>query len=109
MNRGRLATMVLLASAAVIALVAFGILDARVHFGTRDAEAIDLFGNEEKQTQEEKAEAAEHAKTALRIAREMLEAYARVARDRSDLGAIATMTEYVYRALKQKAEALSSP
>ena len=45
MKSGRLATVVLLASA-VFALVAFGILDARIHLGARDAEAIDLFGDE---------------------------------------------------------------
>jgi serine protease Do len=39
----------LLASAAAIFLVASGMLDLRISFGTRDAEAIDLFGSEEKQ------------------------------------------------------------
>ena len=55
MKSGRLATVVLLASAAVVALVASGILDARIQFGTRDAAAIDLFGSEEKDQQKEKA------------------------------------------------------
>ena len=35
-------------------------------------------------------------------AREALEAYARVAGDRSDLGAIAVLNEYVYRPLQAK-------
>ena len=52
MKSGRLATLVLLASAA-IALVAFGLLDARIHFGAGEAEAIDLFGGEEEQQPEE--------------------------------------------------------
>ncbi len=60
MKSGRLTTVVLLASAAVFALVALGILDARIEFGTRDAEAIDLFGSEEKEQQaEQKTEPAE--------------------------------------------------
>ena len=36
------------------------------------------------------------------------EAYAQVARDRSDYGAIATMAEYVYRPLKDKVSNLSA-
>ena len=59
MKRGRLATVVLLASAAVIALVASGILDVRIQIGSRDANAIDLFGSGEEEQQEEKAKAAE--------------------------------------------------
>jgi serine protease Do len=39
----------LITSAVVIALVASGIFEVRVQFGTRDAEAIDLFGSEEKE------------------------------------------------------------
>ena len=38
----------------------------------------------------------------MQAARRAIEAYARVACDRSDLGAIATMGEYVYRALRDK-------
>ncbi|MBM3890272.1 MAG: hypothetical protein FJ388_14250, partial [Verrucomicrobia bacterium] len=48
------------------------------------------------------AEALQHAETALATARRALEAYARVAGDQSDRGAIATMAEYVYRPLKAK-------
>jgi len=43
-----------------------------------------------------------HTEAALEQARTGLEAYARVAGDQSDRGAIATMTEYVYRPLKDK-------
>jgi hypothetical protein len=43
-----------------------------------------------------------YAATALADARRALEAYARVARDPSDRGAIAVMNEYVYRPLKAK-------
>ena len=51
-------------------------------------------------------EVEEEAQKALELAQSALETYARVARDRSDLGAIATMGEYVWRWLKQKKEEL---
>jgi len=51
-------------------------------------------------------EALDEARGALEAARDALEAYARVAVDRSDLGAIATMGEYVWRWLKGKVEEL---
>ena len=51
-------------------------------------------------------DAIQNAETALAIAREALEAYAEVVRDRSDRGAIAVMNEYVYRPLKEKVAAL---
>jgi hypothetical protein len=53
-----------------------------------------------------RADALRHAETALARARTALEAQARVARDRSDHGAIAVMAEYVYRPLKAKVAAL---
>ena len=43
---------------------------------------------------------------ALDRLREAMEAYARVARDRSDRGAIAVMAEYAYRPLKAKVEGM---
>ncbi len=46
--------------------------------------------------------ALHHASNALETAHRALTAYARVARDRSDRGAIAVMNEYVYRPLKAK-------
>ncbi len=52
------------------------------------------------------AEAIQHAETALATARQALEAYAGVARDQSDRGAIAVMNEYVYRPLREKVAAL---
>ena len=39
--------------------------------------------------------------------RKFIEAFAAVAKNRADLGAIATMGEYVYRPLKAKAKALA--
>jgi hypothetical protein len=46
------------------------------------------------------------AQSALASLREALEAYARIARNRTDLGAIAVVNEYGYRALKDKIEEL---
>ena len=49
-----------------------------------------------------------HAKTALGLARGAIAAYAEVARDQCDRGAIATLNEYVYRPLRAKVEELGS-
>ena len=51
-------------------------------------------------------EALRHTELGLIKARDALEAYAQVASDRSDYGAIATMGEYVYRPLKRKVHQL---
>jgi hypothetical protein len=53
-------------------------------------------------------EARGHAKDALVKSRLALEAFARVARDQSDRGAIATMNEYVYRPLRTKAQEMAA-
>jgi len=47
-------------------------------------------------------EARKHAEDALTLTRTALEAYARVANDQSDRGAIAIMAEYVYRPLQER-------
>ena len=52
------------------------------------------------------AEAAKQAQVARTTAFRAIEAYAKVAKNRADLGAIATLAEYAYRPLKRKAEAL---
>ena len=52
------------------------------------------------------AEAMKQAQVAQTTVFRAIEAYARVAKNRADLGAIATLAEYVYRPLKRKAEAL---
>jgi hypothetical protein len=52
------------------------------------------------------AEAMEQTRIARTTAFRAIEAFAKVARNRADLGAIATMAEYVCRPLKRKAEAL---
>jgi hypothetical protein len=48
------------------------------------------------------AEAFKEAEAALELSSRSLEAYARVARGRSDKGAIAVMNEYIYRPLRAK-------
>jgi hypothetical protein len=50
----------------------------------------------------QRREALKQTKRALALLRGALEAYARVARTRTDLGAIAVVNEYGYRALKAK-------
>ena len=54
------------------------------------------------ESNEEPAKAIHHAKIALEFAYHTLTSYANVAQDRSDLGSIAMMNEYVYRPLKAK-------
>jgi hypothetical protein len=49
-------------------------------------------------------ETIEQTKAAVETARQALEAFANVAKNQSDRGAIATMAEYVYRPLKQKVQ-----
>ena len=53
-------------------------------------------------------EAYENTKDALTKARLALEAFARVARDQSDRGAIATLNEYVYRPLRTKEQEMKT-
>jgi hypothetical protein len=50
------------------------------------------------------SEAAERARAAQTATSSAIEAFAAVARNQADRGAIATMAEYVYRPLKRKAE-----
>jgi hypothetical protein len=52
-------------------------------------------------------EVSRQTKRALEVARQAIEAYARVARDQSDRGAIATLDEYVYRPLAAKLASLA--
>ena len=54
----------------------------------------------------DRAEAIRQAELALSAARRSIEAYARVARDQSDRGAIAQLNEFVYRSLQRKLAAL---
>ncbi|NOY42081.1 MAG: hypothetical protein GXP26_09625 [Planctomycetes bacterium] len=68
-------------------------------------EAVRAAATAEKSSKSD--ETLRHAEEALAKARTALEAYARVARDQSDRGAIATLNEYVYRPLKEKVAELN--
>ncbi len=75
----------------------------RLEFGIGYLDTIDHVRRAAQAESEKRAaDALQHAEAALASARTALEAYARVARDQSDRGAIATMAEYVYRPLKEK-------
>jgi hypothetical protein len=56
--------------------------------------------------QARRSDALREAQAALDLARTAIEAYARVAGDQSDRGAIAIMNEYAYRPLKAKVSEL---
>ena len=77
----------------------------RLEFGVGYFDAVQSFRLAAKASQDgRKDHAIRDARTALDQARAALEAYARVAQDQSDRGAIATMAEYVYRPLRVKIE-----
>ena len=79
----------------------------RLEFGVGCVYAVQSFRLAAKASQDgRKDHAIRDARTALDQARAALEAYARVAQDQSDRGAIATMAEYVYRPLRVKIEEL---
>jgi Glycosyl hydrolase family 67 N-terminus len=54
------------------------------------------------------AEAVELASQAATVAFQAIDTLAMVAKNRTDLGAIATMAEYIYRPLKEKAESIAA-
>lgn len=79
----------------------------RLEFGIGYLDAVEAVRDAAvAESQGRGSEALQHAESAFSSARRALEAYARVARDQSDRGAIAAMNEYVYRPLKAKVEEL---
>jgi hypothetical protein len=75
----------------------------RLDFGVGYFDAVhEVRQAAQAEKQGNRSETLRHAETALQQARTALDAYARVAGDQSDRGAIATMAEYVYRPLKEK-------
>lgn len=81
----------------------------RFEFGIAYLEALEAVRSAANAEHEQRpADACCAAETALAAVRRALEAYARVARDQSDRGAIATMNEYVFRPLRAKVEALQA-
>ena len=76
---------------------------ARLRFAVRYLEAADAFGATGRALQEgRKEEAGRQVETAYRAIREALQAYANVAKDHGDLGAVALMNEYCYRPIREK-------
>ena len=81
----------------------------RFEFGIAYLEALEAVRSAANAEHEQRpTDARRAAETALAAARRALEAYARVARDQSDRGAIATMNEYVFRPLRAKVEELQA-
>ena len=79
----------------------------RLEFGVGYLDTIEAFRRGATAEQEgDAAGALRFAREALAKGISALESYARVARDQSDRGAIATMGEYVYRPLKAKVQEL---
>ena len=75
----------------------------RIEFALGYANAVEAMGRGAAvEAAGKRAEAAKHADEALSLLRGGLEAYVRVARNRTDLGAIAVMNEFGYRALQRK-------
>lgn len=79
----------------------------RLRFAVRYLDAVEAFG---ATSRAEKAsipdEARRHAEAAQTAIREALEAYAGVAKDHGDLGAVALMNEYCYRPIRDKRKEL---
>jgi hypothetical protein len=89
-----------------------GFLDyliGRLVFAVRYLDAAEAFG---ATSRAEKAgnpeEAAQHVEEAHTAIREALQAWANVAEDHGDLGAVALMNEYCYRPIRDKRAALST-
>ncbi len=82
----------------------------RLDFGANYMKAIEALRSGAKaEAAGDFAGARRAAESALSLATGAIQAYADVARDRSDKGAIAVMNEYVVRPLRAKAAALKSP
>jgi hypothetical protein len=74
----------------------------RLEFGIGYLDTIEAVRQAATAEAEKKPAALPLAKKALETARQALAAYARVARDQSDRGALAILNEYVYRPLQAK-------
>lgn len=75
----------------------------RLGFGVRYLEAIESMRRAATaESKDDAAGALRHGEAALKAAQDGLEQFASVVLDRSDLGALATMNEYVYRPLRAK-------
>ena len=75
----------------------------RLRFADRYLDAADAFGaTSVAEKADNKAKAREQIDLAYSAIREALEAYAGVAKDHGDLGAVALMNEYCYRPIRDK-------
>ena len=75
----------------------------RLEFGIGFVDTIESVRRAARAEQADQTDQAlEHTEEAIRRARQALESYARSARNRSDVGSIAVMGEYVYRPLMDK-------
>jgi hypothetical protein len=80
----------------------FDCIEAVKPAATADAEAKKArAGNDIASASREQAGGVKNAQPAFDTARSMIGCCARVAADRSDLGAITTMDQYIYRPLKR--------
>jgi hypothetical protein len=79
----------------------------RLRFAVRYLDAVEAYGATSRaQKANKKDEARHHAQAAQTAIREALEAYAGVAKDHGDLGAVALMNEYCYRPIRDKRKEL---
>jgi hypothetical protein len=78
----------------------------RLEFGIGYLDTIEQLHAAAAESEKKPAEAARLAETALATFRNALEAFARVARDQSDRGTLATLAELAYRPLRDKVAAL---
>lgn len=85
----------------------FNCAEAARHLATAkaDLQQAEKLGNSERIAAKQDAARA-CAQAAVQTSRTMLDSFARVARDQSDRGTLAVMCEYVYRPLKEAADAL---
>ena len=80
----------------------------RLEFALGYANTVEaLYRGAQAEEKGEREEALSHARKGLESLRQATESYARVARNRTDLGAIAVLNEYAYRPLLKKTEELA--
>ena len=80
----------------------------RLEFALGYANTVEaLYRGAQAEKAGQREEALSHARSGLESLRQATEAYARVARNRTDLGAIAVLNEYAYRPLQKKTEELA--
>ncbi|NQT13934.1 MAG: hypothetical protein HQ582_14365 [Planctomycetes bacterium] len=80
-----------------------GYFVGRLRFAVRYLDAAEAYGATARAEKANRPdEARRHAEAAYLAIRDALEAYAAVARDHGDLGAVAVMNEYCYRPIRDK-------